>query len=417
MYRFGQEEVDAAARVLKSGQWFRYGDPKAGHLGEAFRFESEFARWMGAPHACYTCSGTSALMCCYAGLKMGPGDEVIIPGYTWIATAYAPLMMGIVPVLVDIDESLTVDPDAIERAITPRTKAIDPVHMVGLACDMDRVMAIARRHNVAVIEDACQAVGGRWSDGRKLGAIGDMGAYSFNFHKVISCGDGGAFVSNRRDAHERGMILHDGGFIFRPHAKDIEVEPYCGVNLRGNEILAAILRVQLGRLDGIVADLHANRRRILRHVADAEGVEPIPFNGGPDTGTGGYLGFRFGAEVTAREFVANFNVLAGGLAQAFLPIDSERHVYANWGPVLARRGWYDDRRDAFADPRNAAAPKYSPDMLPKTLQILKRTALVPVNPDWTPVQADRVAAAVRAAAAKRQRVELPAVREGSLAAR
>jgi dTDP-4-amino-4,6-dideoxygalactose transaminase len=402
MYRHGQEEIDAAARVLKNGQWFRYGDPKAGHLQEAVQFENELAAWTGAAHACFTSSGTAALMCCYAGLNMGPGDEVIIPGYTWVASALAPLAMGVVPVMVDIDESLMIDPAAIERAITPRTKAIDPVHMVGLACDMDRIMDIARRYNLAVIEDACQCDGGRWTGGRKLGAVGDMGAFSFNFFKTISCGDGGAFLTNRRDAYERGLILHDGGCIFRPHAADIGVEFFCGMNLRGNEILAAIMRVQLSRLEGIIADLHAVRARILRSLDDCDDVTPIPFNGGEGTGTGGYLGFQFPDEASARGFSAEFNAKVGGTdgAASSLPIDSGRHVYSNWGPVITQRGSYNDARDPFRDPRNAHAPTYGPDSLPRTLQILKRTVLIPVNPDWTAARSGEIATAVRLAAAK-----------------
>jgi dTDP-4-amino-4,6-dideoxygalactose transaminase len=329
---------------------------------------------------------------------------VIVPGYTWVASALAPLAMGVIPVLVDIDESLMIDPDAIEAAITPRTRAIDPVHMVGLACDMDRIMAIARRHNLAVIEDACQCVGGLWTGGptgAKLGALGDMGAYSFNFYKTISCGDGGAFVTNHKAAFERGLIQHDGGVIFRPHAKDIGVEFFCGMNLRGNEILAAIMRVQLARLDGIVADLHSRRARILRQLDDCDDLEPIPHRGGEATGTGGYMGFRFADEPAARGFADRFNHSPGvtdGGATAVLPIDSGRHVYANWGPVLTRRGSYSDVRDPFRHPLNAHAPNYSPDMLPRTLQILRRTVLIAVNPDWTDEQADIIAAAIRRAA-------------------
>jgi dTDP-4-amino-4,6-dideoxygalactose transaminase len=402
MYRHGQEEVDAAARVLHSEHWFRYGEPKAGHLQEAVQFEAELAKHVGSPHACFTASGTAAMMCCYAGLGLGPGDEVIVPGYTWIASALAPLAMGVIPVLVDIDESLMVDPDAIERAITPCTKAIDPVHMVGFACDMDRIMAIARKHNLAVIEDACQCVGGLWTGDEKLGAIGDMGAYSFNFYKTISCGDGGAFVAKEKDVFERGLIQHDGGCIFRPHAVNMGVEFFCGINLRGNEILAAVMRVQLSRLEGIVSDLHSVRAKILRQLDDCDDILPIPFNGGEATGTGAYLGFQFSDEPSARGFSAEFNNGIGGTdgATSMLPIDSGRHVYSNWGPVITQKGSYSDARDPFKDPRNAKAQRYSQDMLPKTLDILKRTVLIAVNPDWNDARGESVANAIRNAAAK-----------------
>ena len=157
MYRHGKEEIDAAARVLSSDYWFRYGKPEDGHLGEATKLEGEWAKFMGMPHACFTNSGTAALMCAYAGLGLGPGDEVIVPGYTWVATATAPLSLGVIPVVVDVDESLMIDPAAVEKAITPRTKAICPVHMNGWACDMDKILEIAKKHNLLVIEDTCQA--------------------------------------------------------------------------------------------------------------------------------------------------------------------------------------------------------------------------------------------------------------------
>lgn len=396
MYRHGREEIEAAARVIASGQWFRYGDAAAGHLGEASAFEREWGEAMGAPHACLTSSGTAALLCCYAGLGLGPGDEVIIPGYTWIASALAPLHMGLVPVIVDIDESLMIDPAAVEAAITPRTRAINPVHMQGLACDMDALGAIARRHGLVIIEDACQADGGRWGS-QRLGAIGEMGAYSFNHHKVISCGDGGAYVARERAHHERALMFHDGGCIFRPHAKDLGVEPFCGINLRGNEILAAILRAQLVRLDGIVDDLHRARR----HVADrlrAAGVTIAPLRGGDDAGTGGALPLPCEDAAEATGLVRAL-AAAGGPA-AHRPLDSGRHVYANWEPVMAQRGAWAESADPFRHPANAGAcPRYSPDMLPRTMAILERTVLVAIDPEWDEAACVAAADAVIAARA------------------
>jgi dTDP-4-amino-4,6-dideoxygalactose transaminase len=395
MYRHGQEEIEAVTRVMRSGHWFRYGDPKLGHLGEASAFEREWAQAMGSPQACLVGSGTAALMCCYAGLGLGPGDEVIIPGYTWIASALAPLHLGILPRIVDVDDSLGLDPEAVERAITPRTRVIDPVHMNGLACDMDALRDIARRHGLHLVEDACQADGGRWTTGERLGAIGDLGAYSFNFYKVISCGDGGAFVAKKREHFERGIYLHDGGCIFRPHAKDFGVEAYCGINLRGNEILAAILRAQLKRLDGIIDDLQRVRAGLLRRLR-AEGMPLMPFNGGDATGTGGWLGLRWdGAERATR---VSDELKRAGL-NAFRPIDSGRHLYRNWEPVLARRGAWNAAANPFAHPANAGhCQDYAPDMLPRTLAILERTVLIAVDPDWSEEQIDANAGRIVSAA-------------------
>jgi dTDP-4-amino-4,6-dideoxygalactose transaminase len=405
MYRWGQEEIDAVAAVMRSGHWFRYGEAKDGHTQQAATLEREWAEFVGSAYACFTSSGTAALMCCYAGLGIGPGDEVIIPGYTWIASALAPLAVGAIPVLVDVDESLMLDPAAVERAITSRTKAITPVHMNGLSCDMERLSEIGQRRGVAIVEDACQCVGGVWRDGRRLGAIGDAGAYSFNFYKTISCGDGGMFVTNRRELYERGLIYHDGGAIFRPHAAEIGVEFFAGLNLRGNELLAAIMRVQLKRLDGIVTDLHRVRSAIMEQLSARSALRPIRCNGGRSTGTASTLGFAFADEAAARAFAA---ALAHRGVGCGLPIDSGRHVYSNWEPILARRGSHHPAGGAFQHPLNAGCiPVYDKEMLPRTLERLRSTVLIGMNPDWTGVQAEQVAAAIAAATIAGERAVTP----------
>jgi dTDP-4-amino-4,6-dideoxygalactose transaminase len=353
---------------------------------------------MGVKHTLLCCSGTAALQCAYAGLHVGPGDEVIIPGFTWIASACAPLSVGAIPVIVDVDESLMMAPDAIERAITPRTKVINAVHMSGFMADMGRIMKIARKHKLLVVEDACQCDGGYWRDGRRAGAIGHAGAYSFNWYKVISCGDSGAFVTNDRETFERGVQFHNGGEGLLPGGRKLSIPPFAGVTLRGNEILAAIMRVQLRRLPGIIRDLHRVRARIRQMIEGAPGVMEIPCNGG-DTGTGAYLGLRFADERAARAFVAAFKAHAGGKGvSVWLPIDSGRHVYWNWDAVLAKRGAWCEAANPYKHPANARSRvRYSKGMLPQTLAILKRTVLIGMNPDWSTRQVEGVAKAVRAA--------------------
>jgi dTDP-4-amino-4,6-dideoxygalactose transaminase len=390
MYRYGQEEIDAMARVVRSGQWFRYGEHPE-HRHEAARFEQELASYMGSSNCCYLTNGTAALMCGYAGLGLGPGDEVLIPGYTWIASALAAMSVGVIPVLVDIDESLTISPAAIEKAITPRTRAINPVHMAGLACDMDAILTIARRHKLYVVEDACQCTGGVWRDGRKLGSLGDFGAYSFNAFKVISCGEGGAFVCKDRDRFEQAVLFHDCGsnFFGRP-----TTVPVFGGNLfRGNEITAAMMRVQLGRLDGIVTDLHRIRGEIEAALQNSS-LRLAPRNGGAGTGTGGTIGFRFDDEDEAKAFAKSYTESAAAAhiphATAGVPIDSGRHVYCNWEALMEHRGSYHAGLDPFRHPDNAPGPRYDRDMLPQSLRLLSTTVLVAIHCDWAPVHVDRV---------------------------
>src|SRR5262245_46764383 len=174
MYIVGKEEIAALTKIIEEGKLFRYG------IGsECDRFEARYADYLGVGQFALTVSGTYALSAAMIALGIGPGDEVLIPAHTYMATATAVLTAGAIPVIVDVDESITIDPQAVEAAIGPRTKAVVPVHMWGAACDMGAIMEIARRHDLWVIEDACQGVGGSY-EGRKFGSIGDIGAFSFN---------------------------------------------------------------------------------------------------------------------------------------------------------------------------------------------------------------------------------------------
>ena len=190
-YVLGAEERKEVLDVLDGGNLFRYGTPGVdGFQAKVVTFENEMAERLGHKHVVATSSGTGSLMCCLAALGIGMGDEVIVPGYTFIASIATIAMMNAIPVLAEIDESLTIDPTKIEALITPKTKAIMPVHMLGNPCDMDPIMEIAKKHNLYVIEDCCQAVGAAYH-GKRVGTIGDMGAYSLNVFKTITTGDGG----------------------------------------------------------------------------------------------------------------------------------------------------------------------------------------------------------------------------------
>ncbi|MEI6512627.1 MAG: DegT/DnrJ/EryC1/StrS family aminotransferase [bacterium] len=365
MHIIGKEEAEAAARVIESGKLFRYGEEG----GEAAQFEKEWAERLGVNHSILLTSGTAALICGLVGLDVGPGDEVIIPGYTFMATALAALAVGAVPIIVEIDETLGIDPVEVERAITPRTKAIIPVHMVGMSCNMDAIMAIAKKHNVKVLEDACQAVGGSYK-GKSLGSIGEAGGFSFNYFKVITCGEGGAVVMNDIDIYERALIHHDGGCIFRSHAREISWPFFAGQNYRTNEISAAIMRVQLGRLDGILAKLRMEKRMMVEELSCIKNLKLSPMNDF-EGDCGVTTGLIFETEDRANGFKAALETETDGIWQ---PINSGRHVYCNWEPVMDKSGAHHPGRDAYKLAK--ADVNYSPDMCPKTLSILTRTVLL-----------------------------------------
>src|SRR4029079_1217789 len=256
MYIVGQEEIDALARIITSGALFRYGANS-----ECDRFEQRYAKHLGAKHFALAASGSKALAAAMIGVGLGPGDEVLIPAHTYMATATSVLAVGAIPVIVDIDDTLTIDPKAMEAAIRPRTRAVVPVHMWGAACDMASIMAIATRHDLMVIEDACQGVGGAY-EGRKFGTIGHVGAFSFNFFKNMTCGEGGGLSVNDDVIAERARCAIDPCHFYWQGRSDA-VKPFAGNGARASELMGAMLNVQLDRLDGMIGAMRAEKKAIL----------------------------------------------------------------------------------------------------------------------------------------------------------
>jgi len=379
MLKVGEAEVRAAARVIRSGVLFRYGDPRKGHPNECAKFERELAAKVGKKHALLVTSGTAALVCSLAGLEVGPGDEVIVPAYTFIASALAPLALGALPVIADVDESLTLDPNDTEAKISDRTKVIMPVHMCGLPCDMKAIMRVANRHRVKVLEDACQADGGSYQ-GKRLGSIGQVGAYSFNFFKNITAGEGGAMVTDDLEVFSRAIIHHDGGLGFWEHGKKLASPLFAGWNFRVSEIQGAILRVQLRRIDGLLRRNRAHKAKLMAALADNPKLRFIKHHDlAGDCSTA--LGFLFPSGKKARSFIAAMSQQG---IYTWTPIDSGRHVYANWEPVMEQRGSYHPALDAFKRPENRGSrARYTPDMCPQTLDVLSRAVYLDIRPEWT----------------------------------
>ena len=364
MYIMGLEEIEAVKKVIESGQLFRY---RGGENGESDKFEKEWSDKIGCKYTTAMTSGTAALICGLAGMGIGPGDEVIVPAYTFMATASACLAVGAIPILADIDESLTIDPKDIEQKITSRTKAIIPVHICGLPCDMDAIMQIAKNHNLMVLEDSCQADGGSYH-GRHLGSIGDAGAFSFNQFKILSCGEGGALSTDSLTIHERGLIHHDSGAAFRSYLPNMHVQVFAGWNFRINEILSAILRVQLTRLEGILSNLR-REKNIIKNELDGRKdfvFNPVNDVNGDCATTAAML---FPSAKDMRKFL---HTLKTNGIEANSPIDSGLHVYTNWTPIMEKCGAHHPARDAYKT--SNVEINYTPDMCKKTLSILERTA-------------------------------------------
>ena len=385
MYRIGKEEIEAVRKVIESKQLFKVNN---GDLQETMNAEKELCEKLGAKHALVMTSGHAAIASALVALGIGPGDQVIIPAYTYIATAIAVLEAGAIPVIAEIDESLTIDPEDAEKKITKNTKAIMPVHIKGFPSNMEKICTLAKKYAIAVVEDACQADGASFK-GKRLGTWGDAGAYSFNFFKIISMGEGGALVTDRRDVFENSLIYHDSSACayFGNQMQDFTAQPFCGSEYRTNEISSAILREQLKKLDGIISDLRKNKKYIMDNLAPyCNFIKSNDIEG--DLGT--TVGILFKTVDEAEKFGDKYGVKP--------TIHTKKHVYSDWKPVLEKKGARHPLMDPFKMEANQnIIPDYKTDMCPRALDLLSRVVYVEVNPDWTKEELDKKIEDVKAA--------------------
>lgn len=267
----GAEELAEVSQVLASRRLGRYGPDDGSFPAKVLHFEAEVSRLVGVRRSLAVNSGTSGLLLALLGLGIGPGDEVIVPGFTFVATMSSVVYARARPVLAEIDETFNLDPADVEARITPRTRAIIAVHMLGNPARLDELNAIAQRHGIPLIEDAAQAFGASYH-GRLVGGHGVIGVYSFNEFKTITCGDGGLVVTDDETLYQRCFAMHDQGH--RPHRKGIEVgqRPFLGLNFRMTELEGAVLLAQVRRLDTIRAHLRANRDIVRSALADVAGL-------------------------------------------------------------------------------------------------------------------------------------------------
>lgn len=264
---YDDTDIEAVAEVVRSGKW---GNPDCGDIVK--EFEDRFAEFCGTKFALSCVNGSVALRLALIACGVKPGDEVIITPYTFIATATIVLEANCVPVFVDIDPgTYNIDPGEIEKAVTKRTKAIIPVHFAGQACDMDRIMDIARRHNLRVIEDACHAHGAEYK-GKKLGSIGDAGCFSFQSSKNLTCGEGGMIITNDEKLYDMMNSLHNvgrvkGGQWYEHH--------YLGCNYRMTQLQSVLLLSQLKRLEAQTKIRHENGTYLNSLMEKIDGIKPL----------------------------------------------------------------------------------------------------------------------------------------------
>ena len=243
-YLIDEEEKKALIELIDAGYLFRYGDESdPSFLARVWKLEQELSNYLGIPYTVAVNSGTSALWIALGALGIGPGDEVIVPGYTFIASISSIIYARAVPVLAEIDKSLTLDPEDVKKKITPRTKAVMLVHMLGNPGYIDEIKAITKQNNLYLIEDTAQAFGSTYK-GKFAGSYGDFGTYSFNIFKTITAGDGGAVSTNSRELYERAFAIHDQGHLPLRQGVEHGSRTVIGLDFRMTELSAAVLLVQ-----------------------------------------------------------------------------------------------------------------------------------------------------------------------------
>jgi len=287
---FGDEERKQVNEVLDSGMLMRYGfdGMRNGHW-KAKEFETAFAARMQSTYCQLVSSGTSALTVALASAGIGAGDEVIMPTFTFVASFESIIAIGAVPVLVDIDDTLTLNPEAVEAAITSKTRCVMPVHMCGSMANLRALKAICDTHNLVLLEDACQALGGTY-EGKPLGSYGDLGCFSFDYVKTITCGEGGGIITNSEKYSIHADQYQDHGHDHIGKDRGAETHPTLGYNFRISELHAAVGIAQLGKLDKILA-LQKKNYTIIRDVLAS--VEGITFRRVPEGGVENYSFLNF----------------------------------------------------------------------------------------------------------------------------
>ncbi|QLE02474.1 DegT/DnrJ/EryC1/StrS family aminotransferase [Galbibacter sp. BG1] len=324
---FGDQERKQVNDVLESGVLMRYGfdGMRNGHW-KAVELEDAISKRMEVKHTQLVSSGTSALTVALASAGIGAGDEVIMPTFTFVASFESIIALGAVPVLVDIDNTLTLDPKKVKEAITDKTKVVMPVHMCGSMADLKALSLICKEHNLLLLEDACQAIGGSF-DGKPLGSYGDLGCFSFDYVKTITCGEGGAIITNNEDYKINSDHYSDHGHDHIGKDRGAETHPFLGYNYRISELNAAVGLAQIARLDEFI-DIQKKNYAILRNAI--ENIPGVEMRSVPDGGVENYsfLSFFMPDEVTAR--TTQKELVNNGVDGCFYWFDNNWHYIKKW---------------------------------------------------------------------------------------
>ena len=389
---YDDEERRELVDVLENRSPFRWWglDAKGHPPDKCIKFEKEFAEHQHTKYCVAVTSGTTALMTALAALEAGPGDEVILPAWTWYACYDAIISAGALPVFAEVDESMNIDPTDIERHITSQTKVIMAVHILGAPADMDPILALARKHNLKVLEDCAQSVGVSYK-GRPVGSMGDCGIYSFQVNKTISPGEGGAVVTSDPYVFERATRFHDCGFLRDGHARVLgqpgRMHEFSSCQYRMSEFTAAVLRAQLRKLDRIVGDFRDKTTRITAGIKDLPGIQFRKRND-PEGGLGNWVFINTNGKEQRNRFLKAMraeNISAEPMGgSAILPtaqhIEKKETLQPGWPSFTVGRG---------------KTIQYGASACPKTIDIWNRYVGIPMDPKFSDQDVADIIAGVR----------------------
>lgn len=394
-YWLDEQEDQAVQDVLHNGSLFRYYGLKTPKYVDAL--EEASRKYYGVKYALGLNSGTGALMAAMSALGIGPGCEVILPSFLWVATVAAVIHQNAIPVLCEVDESLSMDPADLERKITPRTRLIVPIHMAGTPCDMRGIMEVANRHAIPVLEDCAQCNGGTYR-GRPLGSIGCVGIFSLQLNKNITSGEGGLLITNDERIYYRAFSSHDMGMI-RVNGRLAMPEPYAiawGAGRRMSELCGAVASVQMAKMDRILGAMRGSKRRI---KAMLEGTPGLGFRKMNDVegDAGAFLIMLLDTE--ARAVAAVPRLKAAGLHNVFRVADYGLHMYYNI-PALVGKVPLSPAGNPWNLPENAKSVyNYAKGACPASDALFARSILLPIPSRLTESQEKAAADAIRQAVA------------------
>ncbi|MCX5837095.1 MAG: DegT/DnrJ/EryC1/StrS family aminotransferase [Deltaproteobacteria bacterium] len=389
----GKEELKEITVLFETGIFARYSlDKERQGIWKVRDFEKAFAKYFGSQYALGVSSGSSALKIALTALDVGPGDEVICPAFTFMATYEAVLEVGAMPVMADIDDTLNLDPDDIPSKITPSTKVIIPVHMCGAPARMDKIMKVAKKHKLLVLEDNAQACGASIK-GKMTGTIGQMGIFSFDHYKTITTGEGGMILTDDLDLYHRAEWYHDHGHDhISTVSRALDGRTLLGFNYRMNEIQGGIGLAQLRKLNRVLAAQRKNKAAIEEMLAPIPGLK---FRAVPDPqgDSATHLGFNLPTAKQAKAFQKALS--AEGVGTVCFK-DNFWHYVPNWEHFLAKSTA--QTTSPFKDKRNRKL-KYSRKAIPHAEDLLGRTLIMGINVKMTAAQLKAIKKGIEKAAA------------------